>query len=68
MNRYARDLLKRKDIVKYKGIDYEILGRQLQLAFPDVPLTEVQKEVLNQFVKDCEDQYGIDILITVVTN
>lgn len=68
LNRYARDLLKGKDIVKYKGIDYEILGRQLQLAFPDVPLTEVQKEVLNQFVKDCKDQYGIDILITVVTN
>ena len=33
LNRYARDLLKGKDIVKYKGIDYEILGRQLQLAF-----------------------------------
>ena len=40
----------------------------MELALPDVPLTKVQKEVLDDFMKNSKDNFGIDITITIITN
>ena len=47
---------------------YPVEGRCLELALPDVPLTKVQKEILDDFMKNSKDNFGIDVTITIITN
>ena len=72
LNRYAR-ALKNGDVqVSYKINEltelYPVEGRCLELALPDVPLTKVQKEILDDFMKNSKDNFGIDVIITIITN
>ncbi len=64
LNRYANDLLTGGNEVIYKGTPYEIKKKCLKLAFPDVPLTKAQKEVLDEFIKNHSSEF--DIIITIV--
>lgn len=64
LNRYANDLLEGANKVTYKGKPYEVKKKCLKLAFPDIPLTKVQKDVLDEFVKNNSSKF--DIIITII--
>jgi hypothetical protein len=64
LNKYKNDLLRGKWEVVYKNKPYSIKKKCLEIAFPDVPFTTMQKEVLNDFISDNADKF--DIIITVI--
>lgn len=65
LRKHARDLMGGKDYVTLGNRTYNNIGRQLELAFPDVPLTDVQKQVLNEFIQEYSSEF--DIIITIIT-
>ena len=63
LNTYKRHLLRGASEVTFNGTNYKIKKRCLELVFPNVPFTSMQKEVLNQFISDNDT---FDIIITII--
>ena len=64
LNKYARDLMNGKIFVTLNGTIYSDVSKCLELAFPNVPLTTVQKQVLEGFIKDNADNF--EVIITII--
>ena len=58
-----RQLMKGKNTVIYNGRERKILGKELNIAIPDVPLTNAQQEAINNFIKDYGNKCKITIMI-----
>jgi hypothetical protein len=64
--RYADKIINGENYVIKNGKTYNDINKGLELAFPDVPLTTEQINVINEFINDYSDK--IDITITIVRN
>lgn len=64
LRKHARALMNGRNYVVYEGNKIDNIARRLELAFPNVPLTEVQKQVLDEFIQEYSGIF--DIVITIV--
>lgn len=64
LNRYGKELINGKSTVTYKTTDYKILKKQLNIALPDIPLSDAQQDVIREFI--LENKENCDIIITIV--
>lgn len=69
LKKYVDDLLNGADTVTCKDLNdgkpIDVKKRVLNLAFPDVPLTSTQKEVIDEFFREAEER-GFELVITIV--
>lgn len=68
LNRYASKLTQGSEYVKFKGDKktYQVIARKLEIVFPDVPFNNSQKTVLNSFINTAKQNYGIEVVITII--
>lgn len=69
LKKYVDDLLSGADEVKCKDLNngeaIKVEKRVLNLAFPDVPLTSTQQEVIDEFFDKAKEK-GFELIITIV--
>ena len=53
-----------RNYVVFEGNKINNIVRRLELAFPNVPLTDVQKQILDEFIQEYSGIF--DIVITIV--
>ena len=65
LNSYGKKLLAGKDTVTFKDdpIPYDVLGRELNIVLPDVPLTQQQKQILKNFIKNNKNKFKVTLTI-----
>ncbi len=67
LNKYLYSLLNGKNYVNLKdGRKFENIKKELELAVPDVPITDLQKKILDEFIKKNSSEISIVITIIVV--
>ena len=64
LRKHARALMNGRNYVVFKGNKINNIVRRLELAFPNVPLTDVQKQILDEFIQEYSGIF--DIVITIV--
>ncbi len=74
LNRVKDQLISGDDFIKNVEVDGKYIDNQkierkaLHLVFPDVPITNDQKNIIEDFVKNIKKDNEIDIIITIVTS
>lgn len=64
LRKHARALMNGRNYVVFEGNKINNIVRRLELAFPNVPLTDVQKQVLDEFIQEYSGIF--DIVITII--
>ena len=66
LNRCLDQLDKGANTVFFEGGNHDVLGKALNLALPDVPISNEHLDVLNNFIKKSKQDFNIEVIVTIV--